>query len=184
MADTQTSPTPAPAEGPSFCSICHLTAAFLLLRLWMGARLILSGLEKFGFTGPNPSFEVSSWFGNGFSLFSTEGENLTNAGFGDGRLQKISTVMLDNTWMSKTPALVKAFLAGLPFAMLAAGVLILLGLFNRLGWFLAGFIWFSLAFGQMLLPDEDAILWLTLYFFICALALSLINFNRIRITKF
>jgi hypothetical protein len=94
----------------------------------------------------------------------------------------IAKAMLD---YSLLPAwMIKPFMIGLPYAMLVSGLLILLGLFNRFGWFLAGLIWFSLAFGQMLLPDEGTVQQLGLYVFVCALALTMINHNRIRLTKF
>jgi hypothetical protein len=48
---------------------------------------------------------------------------------------------------------------------------------------LSGLIWFSLAFGQMLLPDEGTVQQLGLYLFMSALALCLINHNRVRLTK-
>jgi hypothetical protein len=90
--------------------------------------------------------------------------------------------MLEETLL---PAwMVKPFLLALPYAMLLAGLLILLGLLNRVAWWLAGLIWFSLAVGQMLLPDEGTIQWLGLYVFMCALALCLVEHNRVRITKF
>jgi len=176
MADpTSTTPTPSASDSPSFFSTCHLTAAFLLLRLWMGMRLITSGIEKFGYTGKDPVFSLDKWFG---------ADRAAHEGLGDGKMWQISTSMTDYTWMAKFPALVKLFMTGLPFAMLALGALILLGFLNRLAWWGAGLIWFSLAFGQMLLPDEQTILYLTMYMFICALALTLINFNRVRLTKF
>jgi thiosulfate dehydrogenase [quinone] large subunit len=176
MADSTSTTTPAPAaDSPSFFSTCHLTAAFLLLRLWMGMRLITSGIEKFGYTGKDPTFSLDKWFG---------ADRAAHEGLGDGKMWQISTAMTDYTWMAKYPAMVKLFMTGLPFAMLGLGVLILLGFLNRLAWWGAGLLWFSLAFGQMLLPDEQTVLYLTMYMFICALALTLINYNRVRLTKF
>lgn len=189
MADSTSTPSPASTE--ACCPALNLTFAFWLLRLFMGARLILSGLEKLGFfvakgtASLSDALQAKAWFGpSGLgSKVEIDGkEALLNQGFGDGKMWPIAKAMLDFTNMK--PWAMKPFMIGLPYAMLLAGVLILLGLFNRLGWFLAGMIWFSLAFGQMLLPDEDTVVQLGLYLFICALALCLINHNRIRLTKF
>jgi hypothetical protein len=35
----------------------------------------------------------------------------------------------------------------------------------------------------MLLPDEQTIQWLGLYVFVCALALAIVEHNRVRLTK-
>jgi thiosulfate dehydrogenase (quinone) large subunit len=176
MADQPTQTTII--EKPASCFL-NLTAAFILLRLFMGVRLVLSGAEKMGLLGKTPvafgdAFRLVPWFGP--SGITAE------LPFGDGRMKNIAQVVLDNTSL---PAwVVKPFLIGLPYAMLGTGLFILLGLFNRVAWWLAGLIWFSLAFGQMLLPDEATIQQVGLYLFVCALALVIIDHNRVRCTRF
>lgn len=178
MADSTSSPT-TPANEASIPAL-NLTFAFWLLRLFMGMRLIMSALEKMGyFVGKgtatiSEALKLEQWFGrSGLGA---------NEGLGDGKMWPIAKAMLE---YSLLPAwMIKPFMIGLPYAMLVSGLLILLGLFNRLGWFLAGMVWFSLAFGQMLLPDEGTVQQLGLYVFVCALALTMINHNRIRLTKF
>lgn len=189
MADSTSSPT-TPANEASIPAL-NLTFAFWLLRLFMGMRLIMSALEKMGyFVGKgtatvSEALKLEVWFGRsglGTKVEVDGKEELLNMGFGDGKMWPIAKAMLD---YSMLPAwMIKPFMIGLPYAMLVSGLLILLGLFNRLGWFLAGLIWFSLAFGQMLLPDEGTVQQLGLYIFVCALALTMINHNRIRLTKF
>jgi hypothetical protein len=161
------------------CCILNLTAAFIILRLFMGVRLILSGAEKMGLLGKTPAawgdaFRLVPWFGP--SGITSE------LPYGDGRMKNIAQVMLDNTTLPSWT--IKPFLIALPYAMLATGVLILVGLLNRLAWWVAGLIWFSLAFGQMLLPDEATIQQLGLYIFVCAFALAIIDHNRVRCTRF
>jgi hypothetical protein len=189
MADSTSSPT-TPANEASIPAL-NLTFAFWLLRLFMGMRLIMSALEKMGyFVGKgtatiSEALKLDAWFGRsglGTKVEVDGKEAFLNMGFGDGKMWPIAKAMLD---YSLLPAwMIKPFMIGLPYAMLVSGLLILLGLFNRLGWFLAGLIWFSLAFGQMLLPDEGTVQQLGLYVFVCALALTMINHNRIRLTKF
>jgi thiosulfate dehydrogenase [quinone] large subunit len=189
MADSTSTPNAAASE--ACCPALNLTFAFWLLRLFMGVRLILSGLEKMGYfvakgtASLSEALQLKQWFGpSGLSAkVEIDGkEALLNQGLGDGKMWPIAKAMLDYTNMPVWA--IKPFMIGLPYAMLLSGLLILLGLFNRLGWFLAGLIWFSLAFGQMLLPDEGTVQQLGLYLFMSALALCLINHNRVRLTKF
>lgn len=188
MADSISNPPPSAT--PSIPAL-NLTFAFLLLRLFMGMRLILSGLEKMGFfvakgtASFSEALKLQQWFGpSGLgSKVEIDGkEALLNQGLGDGKMWPVGKAMLDYT--NLPVFMIKPFLIGLPYAMLISGLFILLGLWNRLAWMLAGLIWFSLAFGQMLLPDEGVIQQLGLYVFMCALALCLIHHNRVRITKF
>ena len=187
MADTL-SPPPLP-EKSVCCPVLNLTLAFLLLRLFMGMRLVLSAFEKMGYLvgKGTATFKETMTFkalGEALSLkawFGTSGL-AENEGFGDGKMWPIAKAMLDNSLL---PAwMIKPFLICLPYAMLISGLLILLGLLNRAAWWVAGLIWFSLAFGQMLLPDEQTIQWLGLYVFVCALALTMVDHNRVRLTKF
>jgi hypothetical protein len=189
MADSTSIPKPPADE--ACCPALNLTFAFWLLRLFMGTRLILSALEKMGHfvakgnASLSEALQLKPWFGPsglGSKVEINGKEELLNQGFGDGKMWPIAKAMLDYTSLPVWS--IKPFMIGLPYAMLISGVLILFGLFNRLGWFLAGLIWFSLAFGQMLLPDEGTVQQLGLYLFICALALCLINHNRVRLTKF
>lgn len=195
MPDALSSPSStAAAPETEVRSPLNLTAAFLVLRLWMGMRLILSGAEKLGWLKKDaPSFwdglkgvnwfgtyELSSIIGGPSKDLSEEQLELFKP-FGDGAMGNIATVMTEHTklpdWM------IKAFLIPLPYAMFFLGVFILLGFLNRLSWWLAALLWFGLAFGQMLLPDEQTIGYLTYYMLTCVLALILIDHNRVRITK-
>lgn len=73
---------------------------------------------------------------------------------------------------------------GLPYLMILSGAMILFGFFNRLGLFLGGVIWFSLAAGQMLLPDNPTVFMLSQYTLMVAFALSLVKYNRFAITRY
>ncbi len=183
---------PAVPEKASCCPALHLSAAFLVLRLFMGMRLVTSAFEKMGFFVAKgdatwgEALTLKKWFGEsglGSMVENADGTSeVLNQGFGDGKMWPIANAMLSNT---KLPAeLIKAFLIPLPYLMLVSGVLILLGLFNRFGWFLSCVVWFSLAFGQMLLPDEQTISYLSVYLIISALALALADHNRLRCTRF
>jgi hypothetical protein len=157
----------------------NLTAAFLILRLFMGFRLALSGLEKMGYFVAKgaakfeEALKLKLWLGD--SGFTEEFP------YGNGTMANIAKVMTEHTTLPKW--MIQGFLIPLPYLMLATGVLILIGLLNRIAWWLAGLIWFSLALGQMLLPDEGTVQQLGLYLLMCAVALVIVDHNRIRITR-
>ncbi|MGI8603009.1 MAG: hypothetical protein ACR2OZ_08415 [Verrucomicrobiales bacterium] len=177
MADQ---PPPIPIIERPIYSVLNLSAAFIVLRLFMGFRLVLSGLEKMGyFVGKGTAsleeaLTLRKWIGDGGLA--------ANDGFGDGKMWPVGKAMLDYTFLPKV--LIQAILIPLPYLMIVPGVFILLGLFNRAAWWLAGMVWFSLAFGQMLLPDEGTVQTLGLYIVITAIALVIIEHNRLRVTKF
>jgi thiosulfate dehydrogenase (quinone) large subunit len=151
------------------------TYGMLLVRAYMGVRLVLSGLEKIRKTGKDP-IDFKVWYGNPGSA------NPDNLELGDGKMWRIGQVIADNT---NLPLLsIKGFLMTLPIAMLVVGVCILLGVMNRIAWLAAGLIWLSLAFGQMLLPDEQTIQYLTSYLLVCGIGLGFLEHNRIRVTRF
>ena len=68
--------------------------------------------------------------------------------------------------------------------MVISGAMILFGFLNRIGLFLGGAIWFSLAAGQMLLPDNYTVFLLSQYTLTVAVALALVKYNRFAITRF
>ncbi len=72
----------------------------------------------------------------------------------------------------------------LPYLMLISGAMILFGFLNRVGLFLGGGIWFSLAAGQMLLPDNPTVFMLSQYTLMSAVALALVKYNRFALTRF
>lgn len=189
MADSNS--TPAASNSEACCPALNLTFAFWGLRLFMGSRLVLSAMEKMGFfvAKGNASWKealnLDPWFGPGGLGATVEMDGkteLVNQGLGDGKMWPIGKAMLDYTNLPVWA--IKPFLMALPYGMLVAGLLILLGLLNRLGWFLSALIWFSLAFGQMLLPDEGTVQQLGLYLLMSVIALCLIDHNRVRLTKF
>jgi uncharacterized membrane protein YphA (DoxX/SURF4 family) len=140
------------------------TYALFLLRAFMGMRLFMSGKEKICFEKTVFKLDLAGWTAEG------------------GKAEKIGQVMVDYAGMDMK--LIKLFMIPLPFMMIATGVCIMLGLLNRLAWWGAGMIWFSLAIGQMMLPDEQTINYLGQYTIMCVLALAWLKHNKLAITKF
>lgn len=78
----------------------------------------------------------------------------------------------------------RAYGLALPYLMVFSGGLILIGFLNRLGLFIGGAIWMSLAAGQMILPDNPTVFMLSQYTLMVAVALALVKYNRFAITRF
>jgi hypothetical protein len=78
----------------------------------------------------------------------------------------------------------KAYAYALPWAMIFVGFFIAIGFMNRISLLLGGGIWFSLAFGQMCLPDNQFVSLLMNYTFFYIIALALVKYNRFAVTRF
>lgn len=147
--------------------------------------LILAGLEKFKSKAQPYTYSMRNWHG------VIEDGNIVE----EGRWLTTVKVVFENSGLnnesffgerlSRTIGWMFYFYGTvLPWAMLALGVAILLGLLNRISLFLAACLWFSLAAGQAMLPDNPTVLLLCNYAFFTIAALALVKHNRFAITRF
>jgi thiosulfate dehydrogenase [quinone] large subunit len=126
--------------------------ACLLLRLWVGMRLFFAGITKWK---------------SGASEFKAEAMKL--------KMNAISEQMATNTPIPR--GMTDAFANMLPYALVAAGALIIVGLFTRLSLIAGGFIFLSLAFGLMMLPDDKESVFRGIEIALVAGALALSKYN-------
>lgn len=130
----------------------EFTAAFLLLRLFLGLRTLIAGLEKFE---ANKSFSFSNYT-----------ENMTRMATG------ISNFSIIPLWAAKMFAL------SLGFLLTFLGAAILLGLKTRAALFLAGLIYVGLGFGLMAVQEGEGVAWIGMQVLMFAGALVLVRYNR------
>lgn len=128
------------------------TAAFLLLRLFLGLRTFLAGLEKFE-AGGKYSFE------NYYNNMSRMAAGITGASFMP-------------LWMTK------AFAMSLGYLLLVFGVTLLLGLKTRWSLILTGLLYVGLSFGLMAVQEGEGVAWLGMHIVMFAGALILVRYNR------
>src|ERR1044071_8519345 len=128
------------------------TAAFLLLRLFLGLRTFLAGLEKFE---ANKSYSFSNYT-----------ENMTRMATG------ISSYSLIPLWAAKMFAL------SLGFLLVILGGTILLGIKTRLSLFLGGLVYVGLAFGLMMVQEGEGVAWIGMQVLMFAVALVFVRYNR------
>ncbi len=142
-----TQPTP-----PSNSGRCELTAAFLLLRLFLAVRALMSCLEKFESGG---SYSLQNYTTN----MTRMATGITGASFLP-------------LWATKAFALPLGYILGV------LGVALLLGLKTRLTLVVMGLLYVALAFGLMAVQQSDGVAWLGVYLGLVVAALTLVRHNR------
>jgi thiosulfate dehydrogenase (quinone) large subunit len=158
------------------------TLAFLVLRLWLGLRSLVTGIEKFSdvrtvqeplldATGnPDPSgavVEVQHKF-YGFSAYRAIPDSLRDKFAQEPMLPNFLT----------TP-----FYAVLGWALIIFGITLLIGAFTRVSLFVMGILYVALTIGLILIKQDAGVSWLAIHIALVAYALSLSKHNRFAITR-
>lgn len=145
------------------CNACcrlEWTYAHIILRLWVGLRLLMAGLDKFRAKGSTE-----------FSF-----DNL------EKNLAPINKLMMENTPGFLLPKFAIApYFYVLTIGLLLTGIASLLGVCTRLSLFLGGLIFVSLSFGIMALPDDKDAVWLGIQVAIAAFALVTYTPNKLSV---
>ncbi len=131
---------------------CEHTAAFLILRLFLGLRTLIAGLEKFE---ANKSFSFSNYT-----------ENMTRMATG------ISNYSLIPLWAAK------GFALSLGFLLVGIGAAILLGIKSRTSLFFGGLLYVGLGFGLMAVQEGEGVAWIGMQVLMFAFALYLVRADR------
>ena len=139
-------------SSPSSNRCRDYTAAFLLLRLFLGLRTLLAGLEK---------FEANKTFS-----FSNYTENMSRMATG------ISNYSMIPAWAAN------AFALSLGFLLVGFGAAILLGIKTRAALFLAGLVYVGLGFGLMAVQEGEGVAWIGSQVLMFAVALVFVRHNR------
>jgi thiosulfate dehydrogenase (quinone) large subunit len=146
------SDTPAAATAAVTAKSFEGTAAFWLLRLFLGLRAFLAGLEKFEAGG---SYSFANYSVNMKRMAS----GITGASFLP-------------LWMTQVFAL------SLGYLLLVVGVALLLGLKTRIALIVAGLIYVGLGFGLMAVQENEGVAWIGVYVGLVVAALLLLRHNR------
>ncbi len=133
-------------------SRCEYTAAFLLLRLFLGLRTLLAGLEKFE--------------GKGTYSFANYYENMGRMASG------ITGASFLPLWATKN------FAHSIGYLLLALGAALLLGVKTRATLTLTGLTYVGLSFGLMAVQESEGVAWLAIHVIMIAGALVLVQHER------
>lgn len=142
----------AGADRPGRSGGWELTAAFLLLRLFLGLRALYAGIEKFELGGRYS-------FHNYYQNMGRMAEGITGASFLP-------------LWATRP------FAHTLGYALLVLGAAVLLGVKTRVALLLTGLLYVGLAFGLMAVQESEGVVWLAAYVGLIAGALVLSRHDR------
>jgi thiosulfate dehydrogenase [quinone] large subunit len=131
---------------------CEYTAAFLLLRLFLGLRALFGGIEKFELSGT-------------YSI-----ENYTT------NMKRMATGITGASFLPLWAT--KSFALPLGYLLIALGVALLLGLKMRATLILMGLVYVALSFGLMVVQEGDGVAWLGVHLGLVVAALLLVRYNR------
>lgn len=133
------------------CSNLGLTFANLILRLWIGLRLFMAGVDKFraGDGAANTTFSM---------------ENYT------AKTARIASLMAEHSFLP--PNLCDMYAKSIGYVLLAVGAWVVVGLFTELALLLAGFTVLSLGFGLAALPDDTEVVYIGIHVLVVAAALA------------
>jgi thiosulfate dehydrogenase [quinone] large subunit len=159
------------------------TLAFLLLRGWLAARAILTGIEKFaGYTTIQKPFV----------------DPVTGMEDPSGALIEVKQKFYALTNYAAVPPSLKdkfthepmlpgfatsGFYALLGPALIVMGIMLLIGLGTRLSLVLQGLLYIGLTSGLILIRQDDGVAWLGIHVGLIALALTLVKYNRWTVLK-
>lgn len=131
---------------------CEFTAAFLLLRLFLGLRTFLAGLEKFESKGTYS-------FANYYTNMDRMASGITGASFMP-------------LWATKN------FAHAIGYVLLVLGAALLLGVKSRATLVLTGLTYLGLSFGLMAVQEGEGVAWLAIHVMMIAGALVLVQHVR------
>jgi thiosulfate dehydrogenase [quinone] large subunit len=131
---------------------CEYTWAFLILRLFIGLRTFLEGVEKFELNGTYS-------FANYYQNMGHMAQGITGASFLP-------------LWVTRDYA------HSIGYLLLLLGAALLLGVKTRATLILTGLLYVSLGFGLMAVQENEGVAWIAIYVALIAGALVLVRHNR------
>lgn len=138
------------------------TWAFLVLRLWLALRAIVTGLQKFW--GKD---EANQW-DFGFKYYKAVPDAL-------------------KTKFAEDPmfpaALSGPFYALLGYVLIISGLMTLLGIGTRISLVVQGLLYTALTFGLILIKQDAGVAWLAIHVALVAMALVWAKHNRLAVLK-
>jgi thiosulfate dehydrogenase [quinone] large subunit len=162
---------------------CDYTLAFMVLRLWLGVRALLTGIEKFGYYQSVAKPVIDPATGQPDASGVMMNVNLKHYAF--DQYSGIPAGLKDK--FAHEPLLPKFALSLFDHllgpALIATGLMLLLGLGTRLSLFVQGLIYVALTVGLIIIKQDDGISWLGIHVALVAFALTLARHNKFALLK-
>lgn len=143
-----------------------LACANLLLRLWIGLRLLGAGIDKWrsgtcwGFKGAGP---------DGTEIDIARGVTFTAENY-DKKLANIAKLTFDKGFLPKP--MCDMYAQPLGYILLGVGAWVIVGLLSEFSLLAAGFVFLSLGVGLATLPDDTEVVLIGIHILIVAAALA------------
>ncbi len=173
-----------PSTSESCCgTTCEQTLAFLVLRAWLGIRALLTGIEKYtditkiqkplidpvtGMEDPSGAMIEATQKVYGWSHYHAIPASLQTKFANEPLL---------------FPFVTKIFYGLLGPALIALGLMLLVGIGTRVSLFLQGLLYVALTAGLILIRSDDGVAWLGIHVALIAFALVLAKHNKLAILK-
>jgi len=117
------------------CGSLSYDFAHVLLRLWVGMRLFMAGLDKFRWgNGPTVSFGLDNY---------------------PKKTGPLAKLMTDNSFMPAWAC--DAFAASIGYILIPVGIWVAIGICTEFGLLAAGLVFLSLGLGLAALPDDTEV---------------------------
>jgi len=162
---------------------CDQSLAFLALRLWLGVRALLAGVEKFGAyqTIQKPLIDPTTGQPDASGVL----HNVSVKHYAFANYSGIPASLKDK--FANEPLLPKFALATFDHllgpALIVTGVMLLIGLGTRISLFVQALIYLALTVGLILIDKPDGITYLGVHVAMIAFALVLAKYNKFVIFK-
>ncbi|HKB90009.1 MAG TPA: hypothetical protein VKC60_05775 [Opitutaceae bacterium] len=159
-----------------------MTLAFLSLRLWLGVRALVAGVEKFSekMTVQEPLRDA-----NGVPDSSGAIVEVSKKVYGLSHYhalpESLKTKFLQEPLLPTF--LTTPFYASLGYILVLSGVALLLGVGTRASLFVMAVLYTFLTVGLMLINQQDGVAWLGIHVGLIALALTLVHHNRFALLR-
>ncbi|MEM7146455.1 MAG: hypothetical protein AAF591_15070 [Verrucomicrobiota bacterium] len=149
---------------------------FLILRLWLGIRALITGIEKFAGEKASEVAVVVDGEPNEYGLTSSDAEKV----YGFGNYHGVPEALYEQ--LEGEPLIpgfaLKLYDVALGPLLIITGLTLLLGIATRLSLFVMGVIYCSLTVGLILLSQDGGIAWLGIHVLLVAVALFYVRYNR------
>jgi hypothetical protein len=176
MADTTIKNAPRPFW-------TDMTYAAWLLRLATALLLLFSGLDKFKSADAPHTYSMDNWYGSAADAEAGKAPKYAKiagvvfeySGFNNAAVVGTKIANFNSHMFS-------LYGKALPFGFFIAGGMILLGFLSRIGHFIGGMTWLSLAVGQSILGHTPTMVALYFFMLLHVIALALEKHNRLSIS--
>ena len=159
-----------------------LSLGMLLLRLWLAARAIQTGIEKFSGTGkPIDSAVLMDGAPNAYGLTESTATKVYALGNYNGVPAPLYDKFINEPLIPEFALNIYDVVLG-PI-LIILGLTLLLGIATRYSLFLMGLVYTSLTFGLILIKQDAGIAWLGVHIILIVTALALAKYNKFAILK-